>query len=82
MNDVEELRPSWETPPQCCATIPEMLSPPTQFYTEYRKKKAQKRGYVLDQCQKVSKWKINGKYYCAQHGGIEALRILMEKKNG
>lgn len=75
MSRVVDLRPG-QTLIQCSKTVEQMLSPSSQFYTEYRKKKAAKTGKNVDCCQKSAKYLIDGKPYCAQHGGIEAIGIL------
>lgn len=75
MSRVVDLRPG-QTLIQCSKTIAEMTSPATQFYSEYRKKKAAKTGKNIECCQKSAKYLIDGKPYCAQHGGIEAIGIL------
>lgn len=79
MSRVLLIQPSRLPPVQCCSTINDMTSPVSQFYTDYRKAKAQRRGYDLERCQKSAKYKIDGKSYCAFHAGIEALQILMKE---
>lgn len=74
---ITQIQPSRVPPTQCSVTVYDMTSPPTQFYTEYRKGKAGKRGYDLERCQKSSKYLIDGEGYCAFHAGIKALEILM-----
>lgn len=82
MKRVKELRPSrGPLPGQCCMTIQRMTSPVSQFYTKYRKAKASNRGYDTDRCQKAAKYEIDGQQYCAFHGGIKALDILLERES-
>lgn len=75
MSRVVDLRPG-QTLIQCSKTIAEMTSPATQFYSEYRKKKAAKTGKNIECCQKSAKYLIDGKALCAQHAGMEAIGIL------
>lgn len=66
-----------QLPTQCEETISTMTSPPTQFYTEYRKKKSKDKGLDVERCHKSAKYVVDGRKLCAFHAGIAALDILM-----
>lgn len=66
-----------QLPTQCEETISTMTSPPSQFYTEYRKNKSKAKGYNHDCCHKSAKYVVDGRKLCAFHAGIAALDILM-----
>lgn len=76
MVKVVDLTPRREPQPQCSVTIQEMTSPTGQFYNKYRKDRAARNNKDPQRCQKSSKWLIDGRYLCAFHAGIEALKIL------
>lgn len=77
MSRVEDLNPSpHREPVQCETTVDEMQITFMAKTNPYRAKKARYKGFDVDRCAKVAKYRIDGRNLCAFHAGIIAIAIL------
>lgn len=67
--------------PQCCipVTFTRYHMIPGGFY-DRRKKEMEAVGFDPCKCKRPSTLEIQGKNYCAQHGGAVAVRILLGER--
>lgn len=77
MKRIKPIKPKPVQTPQCCVDFdPSCYGP---GYNERRAEKCERLGWDVNKCGKPSTYEINGKFYCTQHAGQLALRMLMEE---
>lgn len=80
----KHLTPNWSweppAPPPLERRQCEHLVNSAELYgnAEWRENRYGNRGMIPEQCQKLARYCIDGKYYCRQHAGQLALNYILK----
>jgi len=77
MKRIKPIIPDRVVTPQCRVAFDHSVY--GKHYLEHRASRCNKLGWAVDQCCKPSSYEIDGKFYCTQHAGQIALKILLER---
>lgn len=78
MKRIKPLIPEPVVTPQCCVKFDEGNF--AKHYLERRRDQCLTRGWDSARCCKPSSYEINGNFYCTQHAGKLALKMMTEEK--
>jgi hypothetical protein len=76
---MKRLKPIRHAPvetPQCSVSFDESVY--GKSYLKRREQRCIDKGWDVEKCNKPSSYELDGKFYCTQHAGQVALRMLTE----